>query len=216
MKHPCEIIYNIATENANYGDTPGKCRITGKPAIGLKFEKWVKPTFTDHGSLLPGDIISNEALFCFDEASQFLARKTGKDKPQRFRNYSHIVADGVWYCLTKGDKKQIYELILQQPQIVCLAESGQKHILFKHRPGFWQLEDLHIAPNIALFSELHKAMCELNTLGFTQAEIISGKYYPNNLKKIGMHPWRSIEQFLGKYRGSDLFYFTSFMIFKND
>src|SRR5690606_31206361 len=108
--HPYEIIYNLSTRPA-YGNHAGICHITGMHEKVIPFKKFVKPTFTDHAYLFPGDIISNEALFCFDEASAEVQAKAGKDKLQRFRTYSHMVYKGQWFCLTKADKKRIYEMI---------------------------------------------------------------------------------------------------------
>ena len=78
--HPCERIYHAGASGKIFGDVPGICRITGKPSKGLPFNKWVRDTFTDHGSLKPGSIISNEALFCFEEASEIVMKRAGKEK----------------------------------------------------------------------------------------------------------------------------------------
>ena len=172
----CELIYKIGGQDKIYGTEKGICRITGHESYGILFEKWVKPTFTDHSYLYPGNIISNEALFCFDEASEIIMNKVGKNKLQRFRSYSHIICDGKWYCLTKADKKLIYELISHDAEMVCLADSGQKHLLFKHRDGLWQLEESHLSPDISLFRLLHKDMCNLLEMGLSQTEILSGNY----------------------------------------
>ena len=61
--------------------------LPGKEGVGINFAKWVRDTFNDHDSLFPGTIISNEALFCFDESSEIIQKKTGREKPQRFRTY---------------------------------------------------------------------------------------------------------------------------------
>jgi hypothetical protein len=103
MKHICEIIYKIGANNKQYGKDAGVCRVTGKEGKGILFNKWVRKTFNDYDSLYPGNIISNEALFCFDENSEIVQKKTSKEKPQRFRTYSHIIKDGKWLCLTKAD-----------------------------------------------------------------------------------------------------------------
>ncbi len=77
--HPCEILYGFSSDKI-YGNEKGICRITGKESTGLKFDDWVKDTFTDYASLYPGTIISNEALFCFEESSELIAKKVNKDK----------------------------------------------------------------------------------------------------------------------------------------
>lgn len=216
MKHPCESIYQAGANNKIYGTQKGICRITGKEKEGVKFDEWVRDTFNDHHNLYPGTIISNEALFCFDEASEIVQKKTGRDKPQRFRTYSHIVKNGEWYCLTKADKRKILELIVDGAELVCLTDTGQKHVLFKHRTGLWQLDDLHIKPNIELLTLLHFHMCELLAYQFSQAEIISGKYSTGRLMKAGLDNWKQHEDVIKPHRGSGMFDFTAFMLFTDD
>ena len=181
---PCEIIYNIGSTQKKYGDLAGICRITGKESLGINFNDWVKDTFTDHGSLKVGTIISNEALFCFDEASEIIQSKTGKDKLQRFRTYSHVVINNEWFCFTKAHKKEIFEAIKKGAEIVCLTDSGQKHVLFKHKIGFWQLDELFVKPDLEFFLSLHSAMTDLMKIGFNQSSIIEGNYNPNFIQNF--------------------------------
>lgn len=213
MKHTCEIIYEIGANNKIYGTDKGICRITGKEGTGLSFNKWVRKTFNDYNYLLPGTIISNQALFCFDESSEIVQRKTGKEKPQRFRTYSHIMKGGKWFCLTKADKRKIFDLIIKGAEMVCLTDTGQKHILFKHRPGSWQLDDLQIKPDIELLKKLHHHMCELIALQFSQKEIITGFYRTDRIIKAGLDNWKMHEEIIKVHRGSGMFDFTSFMIY---
>lgn len=109
------------------------CRFCGKPGKGEDFQKWVKPTFTNHDKLLPGEIVCNDCLFWFEESSQELADRTDKDKPQRMRNYSHFIVGGEWHPLSKGDKAGMIELLTSVPfpELAAIAESGQKHIVFR-------------------------------------------------------------------------------------
>ncbi len=60
----------------------GICRFCGEDSSGLDFWAWVKPTFTDHDKIRPGQIVCENCLFWFDEASLALAERVGKDKPQ--------------------------------------------------------------------------------------------------------------------------------------
>ena len=212
--HPCELIYFAGANGKKYGNDPGTCRITGKISTGLNFSKWVKDTFTDHAFLQPGEIISNEALFCFDEQSELIQQKTCREKPQRFRTYSHLIdASGNWHCLTKADKELAYRLICDSASLVCLTDSGQKHLLFKHRPGMWQLDDLFILPDIDTLNFLHKKMMFLLYHGFSQAEIISGNYIQYRIIKCGIDVWKPIEEILKKYRGTQFFAFTTWLLY---
>jgi len=193
----------------------GICRITGVEGVGTPFNNWVKDTFTNHDLLHHGDIISNEALFCFDEASELLQKKTGRDKPQRFRTYSHIVTEsGEWFCLTKADKEKIVGLIKAVPlALVCLTDSGQKHVLFKNKPPMWQLDDLHVSPDVADFSHLHETMMSLLSLGFSQGEIQSGNYYHARILKSGFAAWQELENKLSPRRGEPMFDFAAWLMF---
>ena len=180
----CEKIYEIGGNGTTYGTTEGVCRITGKKSKGVLFSDWVKDTFNDHDRLYPGNIISNEAMFCFDESSEIIQKKTGREKPQRFRTYSHIIHRNAWHCLTKADKRMIFKLITEGAEVVCLTDSGQKHIFFKHKSGLWQLDDLYIQPNLDIFKLLHYHMCKLLDCQFSQKEIITGDY---SLMRITKH-----------------------------
>jgi len=213
-KHPCERIYEIGASGKIYDQTPGVCRITGKTSMGQDFKKWVRDTFTDHGSLKPGTIISNEAMFCFDESSAIVQAMAGKEKAQRFRTYSHLIdSDGNWHCCTKADKKRLFEMITEGATLVCLTDSGQKHLLFKHKPGIWQLDDQFVFPDIKRLQFLHEKMMYLLSIGFTQAEIITGKYLQYRIQQVGIESWKPCEDLLKKHRGTKFFNFTAWLMY---
>lgn len=106
MNH-CAFLYKHHGNNFKVGDKIGICRITGMPSTGMPFQKWVKDTFTDHAYLYPGDIISNEAAFCFDEASETISHKVGKvyaDTGSLFESESKKVED---WKKKKGNKDKL-------------------------------------------------------------------------------------------------------------
>lgn len=197
------------------GNVRGICRITGCESVGLPFQKWVKKTFNDYDNLYEGTIISNEALFCFDEASLVLQEKTGRDKPQRFRTYSHIITNnGQWHAVTKADKELIFELISSgNVKVLCLTDTGQKHIFFKHKIGFWQLDETHIKPDIEDFTFLHSTMQEMLALGFGQQQIKTGNYYQGQILKVGIEVWQEIEDKLKPRRGEPIFDLAAWLMF---
>jgi hypothetical protein len=203
--HPCEILYLFAS-NKIYGDEKGICRITGKESTGINFDGWVKDTFTDHAYLYPGQIISNEALFSFEESSELIAQKVNKEKPQRFRTYSHIVANGEWYVLTKAQKKEIYELILNnEPDVCVISDSGQRHLLFKHKIGTWQFEDQHIKRDKKTLAKIKLIGDELISNNFSKAEVLSGNFVQHRIMKYGVKKWLLAENELRRDRGSAIF-----------
>lgn len=215
--HPCELLYSIAANNKIYGTVSGTCRITGKEATGIPYTTWVKDTFTDHAFLKPGDIISNEALFSFEERSVEIQTLLKKEVGQKFRNYSHIIAANTWYPLTKANKREMYQLITSGTcQVVCLSDSGQKHLFFKHRTGFWQLEDQFIIPDIDTLKYLHARFGQLLDLGFSQTEIITGNYIGYRIMKAGMAAWKTLENEIKPLRGTLIFNFTSWIMYNNN
>jgi hypothetical protein len=189
-----------------YGETHGVCRITGKESTGVIFEKWVKDTFTDFAYLKPGTIISNEALFCFEEQSELLMRMTGRDKPQRFRTYSHIVVGADWHLLSKAQKLEIYDLLVNaDPVIAVIADSGQKHLLFKHRIGTWQFETETIMRDKKTLRMLKEMADELLAEKFSKAEILTAQYKQYKVIDYGLARWREKESIFKQYRGSTIF-----------
>lgn len=122
-------IYRAAGAPTMEGDTSGACRLCGVLGVGTSFDSWVKDTFTDWDKLLPGLIICHACQFCTGEATPGLAGKMGKDKPQKMRNYSHFVLDGIWCPLSKGNKAEMRRLLFAGAEVAVIAESGQKHLL---------------------------------------------------------------------------------------
>lgn len=89
----------------------------------------------DHDKLHDGSVVCHSCLFCFDDRSSALTTITGKDKPQRMRNYSHFVVNGRWHPLSKAAKPLMWQLLTQFPEVAVIAVSGQKHLIFRARPG---------------------------------------------------------------------------------
>jgi len=203
--HPCEVIYELS-DKPIYGEVHGVCRIIGKESRGIPFEQWVGENFTDFGYLYPGDIISNAAYFCFTDQNDFLRRKLGRTEITRFRNYSHFVVNGEWYALTKAEKEKMNELLHSNPLIAVISDSGQKHLLFKYRYGYWQFENHFIPKNIELLDALMSNMQMLMQAGITKAEILTGLYSQNKADAISL-----IEKFeneFGILRKSKIFDFS--------
>lgn len=210
--HACEIIYKASPEHPTYGNEPGVCRVTGKETYGVPFHTWVRDTFTDFASLKPGTIISNEALFCFEEASVLIQKIKAKDKPQRFRTYSHFVNKGTWYVLGKDQKAEILTLLLDpDTSVSIIAESGQKHLAFKHKIGMWMFEEVQMLKDVETFKWLHETLYELGQV-FSVEEVHTGVYQQHRMMQFGIHKWAAFEQSLKKHRGTALFNLAIFFI----
>lgn len=209
----CKLLYEICGGSYCIGRAPGTCVFTGDKSIGLPFKEWVSGTFTDFSSLKPGDIVSNEAAQCFDERSETLMRKVGADKPQRFRNYSHFIdKDGNWHCFSKANKREMLAMMLsEQDMFACIAASGQKHILFKTKMGYWNFEGEQIVKDVDLLQNLNRLMLILLDLGASKSNILKGHYSIANMSKEDILSLREVEREMRLHRGTPIFSLCIFL-----
>lgn len=196
------------------------CRICSKKTTdGMTFTEWVRPTFTDFDKLASGDAICADCLFWFDERSEVLAQRVGKEKPQRMRNYSHFIIRGEWFPLSKSAKRQMKELLLSTPfpELAAIAESGQKHIVFRARrntegekDGWVQFEENAIfVHRDRLTTILHDI--EALYASFSKKEIRTGNYAQYRIMKFGVPEWHILESKVAPARDSLLFRLALFL-----
>lgn len=79
----------------------------------------------------------------------------------------------------------------------------------------WQLDELHVTPDIELLKNLHECMCGLLNLQFSQTEVITGNYSPGRIMKAGLKNWMALEREIREYRGREIFDFASFMLYSD-
>lgn len=199
------------------GDTPGSCATCGLAgAMGVSLADWIKPTFTDHDLLRPGEIVCRACLLLFTNNSTFLQRRLGRDKPQKPWNWSHFVLRGEWLVLSKGDKAAMRDVLLQSPEVAVIAESGQKHLAFRARPHVWQFELQAIPADPDGLSRLLALTDALYTAGANKAEILSGHYSQGALQRIGVATWRPLELAVRPHRGTPLLDLAVFLTLKQE
>lgn len=217
MKHITHRLYS-QSDKIQYGDTKGVCRFTGLEGVGVPFKKWVKPTFSDFDCLVPGDIVSNQAMLMFDEKSDYIRRQTGKEKLQRFRTYSHFYFEDKWHLFTKAHKKEMYAALFSDSlELAVMAESGQKHLVMKYQPGTWCLEGMIVYPDLNLLSTIHLTMQELMSMGFNQTETITGNYPSYKLLRVpSLNRWEELKTILDNHRGKGIFDIAGWLLFAPD
>jgi hypothetical protein len=202
MKTVCQIIWEAAGAPPLEGSKDGACRTCGARAVGMEFDTWVRSTFTDWDKLTGGEIICHACQFCFTDRNEQLTAITGKDKLQRMRNYSHFVSGGKWFPLSKGDKAVMRQLLMESPEVAVIAESGQKHLIFRARPGWWQFEDNCLLPFPGELQALLEVVDRLYAGGFAKAEIESGRYAQQRILQFGFEEWCELEARIRAKRGS--------------
>jgi len=194
----------------------GVCRVCGADGAGLPFDSWVRQTFTDWDKLVPGSILCHACQFSFAEASELLARRVGKEKPQRMRNYSHFVVDGAWEPLSKGNKARMREILLAGiPQVAVIAESGQKHIVFRASPGVVQFEESRV-DDISMLAQILASVEELYNGGLSKGEIESGRYAGYRILRFGFERWQELDGYLSPLRQSRTFALAMFLAQKEE
>lgn len=196
------VLYAAAGNPTMPGADTGTCRTCGQQGIGQMFDSWVKDTFNDWPYLTTGEIICRACLFTMDDSRLDLAQRVGKDKPQRMRNYSHFVVDGVWYPFSKGDKGKMRELLLSSPSVAIIAVGGQKHIIFKAKPGMWQIEEQSVLPFPDKLTAMLTPVEHLYNGGFSKTEIETGRYIQKRMMDFGLSEWLALESQIKQYRGS--------------
>lgn len=202
----------------------GVCRLCGRSAEGALFDAWVKDTFTDWDKIVPGSVVCDGCLFWLDERSDELARRVGKDKPQRMRNYSHFVVSGEWEPVSKGNKRRMRDILLGAlfPELAVVSDSGQKHIALRavrndpgHSAGWVQFEEHRLWVDPPELARILGAVERLYTV-FSKSEIASGQYGANRILKFGIPAWRGLESQIKRDRGSPLFDLAIFLAQKEE
>jgi hypothetical protein len=160
--------------------------------------------------------VCEACLFSMAERSPELQARAGKDKPQCMRNYSHFVLHGQWLPLSKSQKREMYEILRQDPELSVIAISGQKHLIFRARPSRWQVEEQSIVPDVARLDWLMERVEALYSGGFGKQEIASGGYTLWRIGQFGVKAWEALEHDLRAYRGSALFELVVFLVQKGE
>jgi hypothetical protein len=203
------LVYVAAGTPPYPGACAGLCRLCGAEGRGLAWEQWVKDTFTGHDTIAPGSIICQACQHATDDRSAPLTRLTGRGKPQRMRNYSHIVTrSGVWRPRMKHEKRALCADLLDvddPPVVAVVSLAGQKHLLPRARVGWWQIEEATVRPQPAALRALLAPVTALYTLGATKSAIESGVYASSVLRTLPLATWWQHEQAIRPARGSQLF-----------
>lgn len=129
--------------------------------------------------------------------------------PQRMRNYSHFVIDDEWIPLSKADKARMAEILRGDFEVAVIAESGQKHIVFRAVPGIVQFEEQQIRDVGAILALLNPIQSLY--AGFSKSEIETGQYKQHRIIRFDLTEWHELERQIHHWRGSLLFRLAIFL-----
>lgn len=122
--------------------------------------------------------------------------------PLSWRSYSHVFAPsepGGHRCPTR---RQWRALLLDPPDppfLLVIAESGQKHVLFRGRvAGSRDVYPVQVEEDTPLVERARLADCidlfeALLHLGFTRDEVATGRYAPHRTLAAGREVWQAAE-----------------------
>lgn len=216
MTSVSRIIYAAAGAPTMDGHHVGRCAVCGIDGVGVPFDEWLSDTFTDLDKLVHGGTIACHACqLCSGNGLVMLADRVGKDKPQKFRNYSHIVHNGIWYPLSKGQKGAMRDLLVQSPEVVLIAISGQKHLFYRSVPGRWQVEEQSMIPDVPTLRMLLDLVTPMLQV-FSKAELETGRYDQRRIIMYGIDAWRQAEQVFRSHRGTLIYDLALFLAQKEE
>jgi hypothetical protein len=140
------------------------------------------------------------------------------------RNYSHFVQGDEWTPLSKGDKRRMQDILLSPPfpVLAAIAQSGQKHIVFRAQRnppesscGWVQFEEqsLFVHPQ-----ELRDLLDIIEALyaHFSKGEIDTGDYKAYRVRQFGVDRWQYLETKIRPRRGGLLFKLGLFLAQRRD
>ena len=205
MTPATRLVWQAAGAPPQPGHAAGGCCLCGAHGTGVPFPQWVKAGFMNYDLLQPGTIACQACQFCALDDCAPLTQRTGKEKAQRMRNYSHVVdAADRWHPLSKGQKRALQQhlLAIPAPAVAVIATSGQKHLLFRARLGWWQVEEQMVPPFPGRLRILLALLEPLYAGGFSKREIETAGYGAPRIMAYGLPRFLAAEQALKPHRGS--------------
>lgn len=213
------ILYEAAGRPKIDGTAPlsGHCSICGDCLVeGIPIKTAIKDSFNDHDKLLRPDGQGFCCACAFSFQEQLVIN--GRDR-QKFRTYTHLV-DKIWTPCTKGQKPFIKEFLLAShsgPWLACIADSGQKHLLFKCPVNIGDgdfrilFEERMIQTNRVDLASTLAPVDALIKMGASKAMIETGSYYQAFLKKVDLDEWAQAEEQIQPLRGRPVFVLALFL-----
>jgi len=205
----------------------GVCYVCGGDLYApMPIKSVVKTTFNDYQNLhtMGSGVCSACQWFMLHDKRDDLQQWLGRDKPQSPRTYSHILKDGQWHILSKGQKPQILECLSGEsiPEVCIISVSGQKHLFYKARlnapsqsAGWVLFEESQIWVDLDEFQELihHLKAMYLPSYGFSKTSILTGQYHFNAPESMELYTEH--EPHIEPYRGGLLLELGVYLITKS-
>jgi hypothetical protein len=193
------------------------CWLCGGPTVGAgwRMEDAIPPTYTNHTlAKCPTSrtvcqpcaaLGSKETWERYVASRPELGLKTGH--AMSWRCYSHLFA--VSHHHEGPTRSRWREILLDPPAppfLVVIAESGQKHLIFRSEIAYArdyfpvQFEERSILLVRVNFTACLESFERLYNLGFSKDSILSGQYHHGQMLKVGIGLWREAEGCFAPWR----------------
>ena len=93
-------------------------------------------------------------------------------------------------------------MLAASPSVAVIAESGQKHTIFRARVGWWQFEEHTLRPFAPELERLLGLVEQLYAGGFSKADIETGRYPQHRVVAFGVRQWHELEAGIRPERGT--------------
>jgi len=129
-----------------------------------------------------------------------------------WRNYSHVFAPGLHDCPTRAGWRHWLLNPPEPPFLFVISTSQKKHLIFRARVACsrdvypLQFEEVALLVERAKFRECLAAFDRLFALGFSSDGIVTGRYHPAQLLKVGVATWREAERAIAPWRSRAPYY----------
>lgn len=125
----------------------------------------------------------------------------GNGNPRQFNwlYASHLITPGHHETPSRARWREILLDPPAPPFLAVMALNGKKQILFRgrvsqSRDAFWvQADEWRVLVRPVKFAACLGAFEQLYAAGFSKDAILSGRYHPAQLTKVGLRAWRALE-----------------------
>lgn len=193
-----------------------RCWLCGGETHGVGWPRRtaVAETFTNHNlARVPtSETICQACVYLSSVESwgSYVADHPGKELKTggviSWRFYSHAVSSAGHECPNRARWRQLLVAPPDPPFLFVIAESGQKHLLFRAAVAYdrdrypIQVEEDRL---IICCDELQGCLNSfeyLYALGFSKQQIASGDYNQKTVRSVGLTTWRLAEAEISPYR----------------
>jgi len=98
--------------------------------------QYVKDSFTSRDTICGGDFVCAGCVAALDEKATIVLPDGTVREQQKVRCYSWVFSREICFAATKSHREWLLRICIEPPEapfVICLSDSGQKHLLYRSR-----------------------------------------------------------------------------------